>query len=48
MAERDPVNLITMRASNGAANSISSTRKTWAAMMNVTFEPVSTAMASTA
>ena len=33
---------------SGAVNSISNTRKTWAAMMNVTPEPVSTAMASTA
>ena len=39
---------ITLRASSGAANSISRTRSTCAAMMNVTFEPVSTAVASTA
>ena len=38
----------TPRASSGAANSISSTRSTCAAMMNVTFDPVSTAVASTA
>ena len=38
----------TTRAINGAANNISSTRTTWAAMTKVTFEPVSTAVASTA
>ena len=38
----------TPRASSGAANSISSIRTTCAAMMNVTFDPVSTAVASTA
>jgi hypothetical protein len=36
------------RAMSGAANNIRRTRSTWAAMMNVTFEPVSTAVANTA
>ena len=40
--------MITTRASNGAVNSINRTRTTWAAMTNVTFDPVSTAIASTA
>jgi purine-nucleoside phosphorylase len=36
------------RARNGAANSSSSIRNTWAAMMNVTLDPVSAAVARTA